>query len=91
MKRIYFLIFALLGFGSGISNAQYTVLHNFSGIGGTHPNGSLIISGNMLYGMTELGGAYNEGCIFSIDTNGIGYRKLYDFDGTDGAYPLGIT
>ena len=30
------------------------------------PDGSLTISGNVLYGMTLLGGANNKGIIFSI-------------------------
>ena len=42
----------------------------------------------MLFGMTEMGGN-GDGCIFSIDTDGNGYKILLDFNGANGALPLG--
>jgi len=35
------------------------------------------------------GGTNNDGNIFSIDTNGNGYRDLFDFSGSNGANPNG--
>jgi len=66
----------------------YTTLLDFSGTAdGERPYGSLILSGNILYGMTRMGGTSNQGCIFSFNTDGTGYTRMYDFDGTyDGAY-----
>jgi uncharacterized repeat protein (TIGR03803 family) len=39
--------------------------------------------------MTEDGGANNQGMVFSIDTDGSGYRDLLDFSGSNGQYPCG--
>ena len=39
--------------------------------------------------MTSLGGANNKGVIFKILTNGSGFTKLLDFDGTNGGSPYG--
>ena len=61
---------------------------NLSSTGGD-PNGSLILSGDLLYGMTYDGGASGKGVIFSIDTNGSAYTVLHSFNGTDGANPWG--
>jgi uncharacterized repeat protein (TIGR03803 family) len=69
----------------------YTQLLDFDGTStGSCPQGSLTLSGNILYGMTSTGGANDKGCIFSIKTDGTGYDRLYDFDGTShGKYPYG--
>jgi len=51
---------------------------------------SLLLSGSVLYGTTEAGGANGHGYIFSIDTNGSGYTDRYDFDyATGGGIPVG--
>ena len=39
--------------------------------------------------MTELGGTKSYGTIFSIDTNGTGYKNLLNFNSTNGTYPTG--
>jgi uncharacterized repeat protein (TIGR03803 family) len=79
-------IFKIYTNGSG-----YTRLFDFSGTAdGRNAQGSLIISGNILYGMTEAGGANDEGSIFKINTDGTGYTQLFDFNGlTYGYYPFG--
>jgi len=71
--------------------SSYATLLSFSGTAnGSSPDGSLILSGTILYGMTYDGGANNLGCIFKINTDGTGYSKLFDFSGTaDGANPQG--
>ncbi len=89
MKNLYIFIYSLLFFGVGISNAQYTVLHNFNGTKGRWPGGQLTLVGNKLFGITNWGGAYNHGVIFSIDTTGNGFRDLLDFNNTNGATPVG--
>jgi uncharacterized repeat protein (TIGR03803 family) len=63
----------------------YTNLHNFTAANtsGSWPYGSLIRSGNVLYGMTSGYGAYGKGNIFSINTDGTGYTDLHDFGGGD--------
>jgi uncharacterized repeat protein (TIGR03803 family) len=92
MKKYYLLIFLFLCLGINRGEAQYTVLLNFNGERnpeGAFPDGSLTIAGNTMYGMAEYGGANNDGCIFSIDSNGNGYRDLFDFNGINGMAPYG--
>ncbi len=68
----------------------YKDILDFYGPNGAYPwMSSLILSGSMLYGMTEYGGAYNTGCMFSIDTNGSGYIDRHDFSSSNGEYPNG--
>ncbi len=49
----------------------YTVMHHFTGgaTDGSRPYGSLLMDGNLLHGMTYVGGANDTGTIFSIDKN----------------------
>lgn len=57
---------------------------------GKYPVGNLILSGNVLYGMTLEGGAHNEqGIIFRIDTDGSNFKDLFDFFLTTGGNPYG--
>lgn len=42
-----------------------------------------------LYGMTSLGGANNQGTIFSYDISTSTYSKRFDFLSANGYYPLG--
>lgn len=62
-----------------------TVLHNFAGApgDGANPYGTLINVNGTFYGTTNLGGAYNEGTVFSITPSGA-FTILYSF-GTNGA------
>jgi uncharacterized repeat protein (TIGR03803 family) len=39
--------------------------------------------------MTQVGGINNQGCVFSLDTNGTGYTDLLDFNNSNGAQPGG--
>jgi uncharacterized repeat protein (TIGR03803 family) len=65
-----------------------TVLLKFSGLNGNHPDfSSLFSDGTYLYGMTQLGGASNDGVIFRIKPDGTGDTNLLDFNGTNGQYP----
>jgi uncharacterized repeat protein (TIGR03803 family) len=80
-------------FKIGIDGTGLSLLHSFTGgpSDGYGPNGSLIQSGSILYGMTQSGGSHSEGTIFKINTDGTGFRLLYSFAGTagDGAGPSG--
>jgi uncharacterized repeat protein (TIGR03803 family) len=71
----------------------FTLLHEFadSSSDGSYPEGSLILSGSTLYGMTAEGGVDGSGTIFSIATNGSGFTLLHEFvgGGSDGQYPYG--
>ncbi len=72
---------------------QIKLLHEFAGGAkdGASPDGSLIVSGSTLFGMTYRGGSKDLGTIFKIQTDGTGYTLLHEFAGgdADGAYPKG--
>lgn len=69
-----------------------TVLHSFvGGSDGAYPYGNLIQASNgNFYGLTDEGGANNEGTVFQITASGI-ETVLHSFvdTPTDGAYPNG--
>jgi len=75
----------------------FTNLHTFTAMAtssdatnsdGGAPAGSLILSGNTLYGTTELGGSAGFGTVFAINTDGTGFTNLYAFtNGSDGGFP----
>ena len=54
---------------------------------GAVPVAGLILSGNTLYGTTEYGGASASGAVFSINTDGSGFRTVRNFNGRDGNQP----
>jgi uncharacterized repeat protein (TIGR03803 family) len=91
--------------GSARSQAL-TPLHQFSPVNvafinqdGAYPTAGLILgSGTQtLYGVASQGGPSGGGNVFTISTDGTGFRPLYNFtppnpftgDPGDGAYPLG--
>src|ERR1017187_1874148 len=56
---------------------------------GNTPEASLAVGGDgNLYGTTSSGGAFNDGVVFRLTTNGI-YSLLASFDGTNGANGFG--
>ncbi|HTB30619.1 MAG TPA: choice-of-anchor tandem repeat GloVer-containing protein [Bacteroidia bacterium] len=80
----YGCVFSIDSNGNG-----YKDLFNFNDTNGGDPNGSLVLLGNKLYGLTQVGGVYGDGRIFSIDTNGGGFKDLFDFNGANGRWPEG--
>jgi uncharacterized repeat protein (TIGR03803 family) len=64
-----------------------TVLYLFSSeeIGGTQSPLLLDAAGN-LYGTTPYGGAFQQGNVFELTSQGV-YTSLHDFEETDGLYP----
>ncbi|MGP8215441.1 MAG: choice-of-anchor tandem repeat GloVer-containing protein [Bacteroidia bacterium] len=80
-------------FSMDTNGNNYTVLLNFDTLNGASPygyGGGPLILDNVLYGTTGVGGKYDSGCIFSIHTDGSGYRKLFDFNSSTGFYPSGL-
>jgi uncharacterized repeat protein (TIGR03803 family) len=65
----------------------------FTNSDGANPQGGLILSGNILYGIAIAGGTNGNGTVFAINTNGAGFTTLYDFTAlnnntnSDGAKP----
>lgn len=90
MKKLHLVsILTLVSSLFSFCDAQYTTLHSFGGLDGAIPYSSLTLSGNKLFGMTITGGAYNYGCIFSMDTLGHNYKDVHDFDSIHGGQPFG--
>ncbi len=76
-------IFSINTNGSG-----FTLLHSFNSsdpADGTYSDAPLTLSNSTLYGTALLGGANNDGIIFSINTNGSGFTLLHSFNSSDPA------
>lgn len=60
----------------------YTILHTFNYANGAKPNGTLVLGGNTLYGMTALGGntgnGVRKGNVFKINTDGTGFQSIFN-------------
>jgi uncharacterized repeat protein (TIGR03803 family) len=56
---------------------------------GGGPAGGLASSGSTLYGAAAYGGSSDNGTVFAINTDGTGFRTLYNFEGNDGSDPYG--
>ena len=70
-------VFAVNTDGTG-----YTNLYSFIGSSyEANPRASLILSGNTLYGTATYGGGSDNGTVFAINTNGMGFTNLYSFTG----------
>ncbi|MGA2869114.1 MAG: choice-of-anchor tandem repeat GloVer-containing protein [Verrucomicrobiota bacterium] len=85
-------------FSMDTNGNSFSVLHTFgagSGVGlypdntnsdGAEANG-MILSGDILYGMTLVGGSSGNGTIFAVATNGSGFTNLYTFSAGSGTVP----
>ena len=78
-------------FNIDTATTVFTLLHEFDWTNGGFPEGSLILSGTTLYGMTADGGANNRGTVFKVETSGLSFALLHEFAGgaADGAIPYG--
>jgi uncharacterized repeat protein (TIGR03803 family) len=66
------------------------ILHYFDTINGKMPLGNLLMANyTTLYGMASLGGANNDGVIFSCNRITHGFKKLYTFSDSTGMMPSG--
>jgi len=83
-------------FVMGTNGGGYTALKAFSATDanagtntdGAYPDGTLLLSGTNLYGTTSGGGFWNNGSVFVISTNGVGFVNLHNFaTGSAGAVP----
>ena len=84
------LIAGLVLLLAGPVTAQvFKTLHTFTGgSDGANPFAGLILSGNTLYGTALFGGSSGYGTLFTINTNGTGFKVLESFNGVnDEAYP----
>jgi uncharacterized repeat protein (TIGR03803 family) len=73
--------------------SNFQKLHTFTGSSsdGFSPHGALLQSGSTLFGMTYRGGSSNNGIVFKINTDNMGFAVLYSFVGgtNDGMWPYG--
>jgi uncharacterized repeat protein (TIGR03803 family) len=75
-----------------VDGTGFEILRSFAGgdSDGASPDGSLILSGNTLYGTTTKGGPSGLGIVFRINTDGTGFGLIYAFDYEDtGNSPTG--
>jgi uncharacterized repeat protein (TIGR03803 family) len=71
------------------STWQESILYSFSGNDGANPYASLLLRQGKLHGTTYLGGAFNQGTVFSLSLSGhaVVESVLYSFTGTNGVFP----
>ncbi|HKW31269.1 MAG TPA: choice-of-anchor tandem repeat GloVer-containing protein [Verrucomicrobiae bacterium] len=77
------------------NGTDFTLLHTFTAnpspsytnSDGSHPYGSLILSGNTLYGTTIQGGNWGGGAVFAINIDGTGFTNLHSFTALSGSWP----
>jgi uncharacterized repeat protein (TIGR03803 family) len=76
-------------FSVNADGTGFNTIYNFTGgSDGSAPAAGLVLSGSMLYGTTELGGADGFGVVFGVNINGPGITNLYSFKGGgDGGNP----
>jgi uncharacterized repeat protein (TIGR03803 family) len=81
-------------FSVNTDGTAYSLLHEF----GSEPNapriplGELKLNGSVFFGTTFTGGAHDMGTVYSINTDGSGFRLLHEFDGNNGEKPYsGVT
>lgn len=83
---------AMLALSAGVVNAQFSVLHSFTGgADGANPYyDAPVVSGSTLYGTANQGAA-GGGVVFAVNTDGTGYAVLHTFTNAapDGYQPLG--
>ena len=78
-----------------------SALHSFDDSNdGRYADNELVLSGQTLYGTAQVGGSFDRGTIFSINTDGSNFTILHNFTpnvyppetNTDGSYPVaGLT
>ena len=75
-------------FAVNTDGTGFATLHSFTnGSDGAYPQGGLIVSGSTLYGTAYIGGPYEYGTLFAVNTDGSGFSVLHSFNYTSGGYP----
>ena len=90
-------IFKINTNGTGFTNLySFTApaRNSSSSLDGANPDGTLVLSGNTLYGVAEFGGIVlgnklenGPGTVFKLNTDGTGFLKLHSFTNFDGGAP----
>jgi uncharacterized repeat protein (TIGR03803 family) len=97
IKKLSLVIMAGLGLVLADSAAAqiFTTLHAFTAVDfnagtnydGANPSSKLILSSNILYGVTQDGGTNGNGTVFAINIDGTGFTILHSFTAGDGSFP----
>lgn len=72
-------------FSINTNGTGFTILHAFDTLNfqtnqdGANPYAGLVLSGSMLYGTAYYGGTNGSGTVFSVNTNGTGFKVLHTF------------
>jgi uncharacterized repeat protein (TIGR03803 family) len=68
-------------FAVNINDMSFTNLHSFAGFpnDGANPAAGLVLSGSTLYGTTSFGGSSNNGVVFALNTDDLGFTNLHSF------------
>lgn len=76
-------------FRIGTNGMNFTVLHNFTNsVNGANPIGFLMQRSATVYGVTAHGGAFGNGTVYKMNTNGSAFTVIHNFTNTpDGASP----
>jgi uncharacterized repeat protein (TIGR03803 family) len=80
-------------FSLNIDGTGFTVLHSFTTLAetpytnrdGGAPGGTLVLSGNALYGTASEGGSWERGTLFKLNTDGTGFTTLHSFTAASGS------
>lgn len=87
-----FALSSVLGLAQFPAAAQtFTNLHSFDALvsltnnDGALPFSALVLSGGTLYGTANKGGAFSNGTVFAINTDGTGFTNLHSFTVLTGA------
>ncbi len=71
-----------------LDGTQPIVNNNFEGLNGFNPQTSLVQTSNgQIFGATRQGGISDAGILFLVNSDGTGFRKLYEFDGSNAKLP----
>lgn len=82
-------------FRINMDGTSFTNLYSFSSTAngnnnnGGYPNGDLLVLSNILYGTAGTSGAYGNGTVFKINTDGSGFVTLHAFSPDTGPAPYG--
>lgn len=91
-------VFSIKTDGTGFTTLHaFSALNNNTNVDGAIPVAGLVLSGNLLYGVAQLGGANGSGTVFAVDPATLAFTVLHTFGpldentftNTDGANPTG--
>ena len=65
------------------NGAEFATLHTFNGVDGRFPDfDGLVFAANTIYGTASAGGSTGNGTVFTLNTDGSGFKVLHNFSAT---------